>query len=100
MGKSGIRSKDDFPVFLIIISQFSGPSVFAQSKMITSRCNHMAEVETENLELYTIGHSTLEMDDFQSLLKENYIQVLVDVRSQPYSRFNPQFNRESFKHAI
>jgi uncharacterized protein (DUF488 family) len=100
MGKSGIRSKDDFPVFLIIISQFSGPSVFAQSKMITSRCNHMAEVETENLELYTIGHSTLEMDDFQSLLKENYIQVLVDVRSQPYSRFNPQFNRESFKHAM
>ena len=52
------------------------------------------------MHLYTIGHSTLEMDDFLGLLKENYIQVLVDVRSQPYSRFNPQFKRDSFKHAI
>ena len=51
-------------------------------------------------ELYTVGHSTLEIDDFLALLKENYIQVLVDVRSQPYSRFNPQYNRESFKHAM
>lgn len=55
---------------------------------------------SENLELYTIGHSTLPMDDFLRLLKDNYIQVLVDVRSQPYSRFNPQYNRESFKHAM
>jgi uncharacterized protein (DUF488 family) len=51
-------------------------------------------------ELYTIGHSTLTIDDFLGLLKENYIQVLVDVRSQPFSRFNPQFNRDSFKHAM
>jgi uncharacterized protein (DUF488 family) len=56
--------------------------------------------EDSTLELYTIGHSTLEMDDFLRLLKENYIQVLIDVRSQPYSRFNPQYNRESFKHAM
>ena len=56
--------------------------------------------EEKPLELYTIGHSTLEMDDFLRLLKENYIQVLVDVRSQPYSRFNPQYNRESFQHAM
>jgi uncharacterized protein (DUF488 family) len=54
----------------------------------------------ESLELYTIGHSTLEMDDFLRLLKENYIQALVDVRSQPYSRYNPQFNHDSLKHAM
>jgi uncharacterized protein (DUF488 family) len=60
----------------------------------------MAHSEQKALELYTIGHSTLTMDDFLGLLKENYIQVLVDVRSQPYSRFSPQFNRESFKHAM
>jgi uncharacterized protein (DUF488 family) len=56
--------------------------------------------EDKTPELYTIGHSTLEIDDFLALLKENYIQVLIDVRSQPYSRFNPQYNRESFKHAM
>ncbi len=56
--------------------------------------------EEGSLELYTIGHSTLDMDDFLRLLKENYIQAVVDVRSQPYSRYNPQFNRESFKHAL
>ena len=60
----------------------------------------MAHNKEDSLELYTIGHSTLAMDDFLRLLKENYIQVLVDVRSQPYSRFNPQYNRESFKHAM
>jgi uncharacterized protein (DUF488 family) len=60
----------------------------------------MAPDQTQSLELYTIGHSTLSMDDFLSLLKDNYIQVLVDVRSQPYSRYNPQYNRESFQHAM
>ena len=60
----------------------------------------MAHNAVKTLELYTIGHSTLVIDDFLGLLKENYIQVLVDVRSQPYSRYNPQFNRESFKHAM
>jgi uncharacterized protein (DUF488 family) len=56
--------------------------------------------EEGSLELYTIGHSTLDMDDFLGLLRENYIKAVVDVRSQPYSRYNPQFNRESFKHAL
>ncbi len=54
----------------------------------------------KNLELYTIGHSNQTTDDLLRLLKENYIHVLVDVRSQPYSRFNPQFNRESLKYAL
>jgi uncharacterized protein (DUF488 family) len=54
----------------------------------------------KNPEIYTIGHSILTMDDVLGLLKENYIRVVVDVRSQPFSRFNPQFNRDSFKHAM
>ena len=54
----------------------------------------------KSLELYTIGHSNQTMDDFLRLLKENYIRVLVDVRSQPYSRFNPQFNRDSLKFSL
>ena len=54
----------------------------------------------KSLEIYTIGHSTLDMDDFLRLLKENYVKVLVDVRSMPYSRFNPQFNHDSLKAAM
>jgi uncharacterized protein (DUF488 family) len=52
------------------------------------------------IEIYTIDHSTLIIDDFLRLLKDNYIKMVVDVRSQPYSRFNPQFNRESLQHGL
>lgn len=44
--------------------------------------------------LFTIGHSNHEIGKFVDLLKMNKIQQVVDVRSSPYSRFNPQFNRE------
>ena len=45
--------------------------------------------------LYTIGHSTRKIEDFVSILKAHGIELLVDVRTVPRSRMNPQFNRES-----
>jgi uncharacterized protein (DUF488 family) len=45
--------------------------------------------------LWTIGHSTRPIDEFITLLKGHEIQQLVDVRTIPRSRYNPQFNRES-----
>lgn len=48
----------------------------------------------EPLVVYTVGHSTLPLADFVGVLARNEITVLADVRSSPYSRFNPQFNRE------
>lgn len=54
----------------------------------------------KELEVYTIGHSTLAIDDFIRLLRDNYIRTLVDVRSQPYSRFSPQFNHDLLKNAM
>lgn len=47
--------------------------------------------------IYTIGHSTHSIQRFVGLLKRNEITAVVDVRSQPYSRMNPQFNREVLK---
>lgn len=47
--------------------------------------------------VYTIGHSTHTLDEFVSLLEKNGISAVGDVRSQPYSRRNPQFNREQLK---
>lgn len=45
-------------------------------------------------ELYTIGHSNHQIERFIDLLKMHAITAICDVRSQPYSRHNPQFNRE------
>jgi len=47
--------------------------------------------------LYTIGHGNRKSEDFLSLLKEHDIHFLIDVRSQPYSKFNPQFNQIDLK---
>ncbi len=45
--------------------------------------------------IYTIGHSNHPIERFISLLRQHGIQAVADVRSTPYSRFNPQFRRES-----
>jgi uncharacterized protein (DUF488 family) len=47
--------------------------------------------------LYTIGHGNRNTTEFIGLLKENNITQLVDVRSAPYSRYNPQFNKETIE---
>ena len=43
--------------------------------------------------LFTIGHSNLDIDSVKSALREYGIDAVVDVRSQPYSKFSPQFNK-------
>lgn len=50
--------------------------------------------------LYSVGHSNHEQDQFCDLLRKYEIQVLVDVRTQPYSRYTSQFNREELKAAL
>jgi uncharacterized protein (DUF488 family) len=46
------------------------------------------------MRIWTIGHSTRGMDEFISLLTENQIKLLVDVRAFPGSKRYPQFNKE------
>ncbi len=46
--------------------------------------------------LYTIGHSTHTAERLIGFFKIYKITAVVDVRSYPYSRMNPQFNRETF----
>ena len=43
---------------------------------------------------FTIGHSTHSIEEFVALLRSAGVQFLVDVRTVPRSRRNPQFNRE------
>ena len=44
--------------------------------------------------LFTVGHSDHDMETFIGLLHQHEIALVVDVRSQPYSRWASQFNRE------
>jgi uncharacterized protein (DUF488 family) len=50
--------------------------------------------------VYTIGHSTHSIETFIELLKSHNISAVADVRSRPYSRMNPQFNRESMMEVL
>jgi uncharacterized protein (DUF488 family) len=45
--------------------------------------------------VFTIGHSTHEINAFLDLLSRYGINCLIDVRSAPYSRIAPQFNKEA-----
>ena len=51
----------------------------------------------EKKPLYTIGHGSRKSEDFLALLKEFSFEYLIDVRSQPYSKFNPHFNQNELK---
>jgi len=50
--------------------------------------------------VYTIGHSNHSLERFVLLLKQHHIEALCDVRSHPYSRMYPQFNREALAPAL
>src|SRR5919197_632081 len=52
------------------------------------------------LKVWTIGHSTLAVDEFMARLKSFEIQTLVDVRSFPGSRRYPQFNKEKLRASL
>ena len=50
--------------------------------------------------VFTIGHSTHTIDRFVTLLHQHGVTAVSDVRSVPYSRFQPQFNREPLVEAL
>ena len=54
----------------------------------------------QQISLWTIGHSTLALEDFVQMLESFEIQMLADVRSFPGSRRYPQFNKENLRHTL
>jgi uncharacterized protein (DUF488 family) len=46
------------------------------------------------VEIYTVGHSNHPIEKFVSLLTANGITAIADVRSRPFSRRHPQFNKD------
>ena len=52
------------------------------------------------MRIWTIGHSTRTIDDFISLLKENEINLLADVRAWPGSKRYPHFNKDALAESL
>jgi uncharacterized protein (DUF488 family) len=50
--------------------------------------------------VHTLGHSRHPIEHFIDLAKRHGVALIVDVRGQPFSRFNPHFNRERFRAAL
>jgi len=55
---------------------------------------------TSNVIVYSIGHSDHESETLIALLGRHGVTTVVDVRSQPYSRWVPQANRETLARAL
>ena len=50
--------------------------------------------------IFTVGHSTRLIDEFIGLLQMHGIKEIVDVRSVPMSRYNPQFNTDTLAKSL
>jgi len=59
-----------------------------------------ARRKKEKVRVFTIGHSTHPILEFVELLKTHGVKRVIDVRTIPRSRHNPQFNREELGPAL
>jgi uncharacterized protein (DUF488 family) len=50
--------------------------------------------------VFTIGHSTHSRERFIALLRSANVTAIADVRTTPYSRLYPQFNRDDLRHEL
>ena len=50
--------------------------------------------------VWTLGHSTRPIDEFIGLLRAHQIRLLIDVRTVPRSRYNPQFNTDTLAQSL
>lgn len=60
----------------------------------------MSDHPTTSRRVFSVGHSNHDEQTLLGLLKQHDVQVLADVRSQPYSKYASQFNSEPLKIAL
>lgn len=58
------------------------------------------QASPDSRRIYTIGHSNHDEEAFVDLLQQHRIDVVADVRSQPYSKYTTQFNSDQIKPAL
>lgn len=56
--------------------------------------------DEKRISVLTIGHSNGRIEAFIELLRRHEVEVLVDTRSQPYSRYSPHFSRDPLQRAV
>lgn len=54
----------------------------------------------QGIPIHTIGYGNRTISEFIALLKHNGVQYLIDVRSKPLSRFNPDFSRVALESTL
>lgn len=59
----------------------------------------MSEAAPSN-RLYSIGHSNVSMERFIELLRQHSIEVIVDVRSHPFSKYATHFNYDEIQSSL
>lgn len=64
------------------------------------KCEKACEVVNLMQPIYTIGHSTRPIEKFIELLKSQQIGQLVDIRSIPRSRHNPQYEQDALEKSL
>ena len=52
------------------------------------------------MKLFTLGHGAHPLEKFIRLLEDNGVMLVADVRSAPFSRYHPQFNKESLEREL
>ena len=52
------------------------------------------------IRFYTIGHSNHSIGQFIGLLRQHGITAIMDVRSAPYSRYHPQYNKDTLADSL
>lgn len=52
------------------------------------------------MEIYAIGHSNYQLEKLVDMLKKYNIDVVVDIRETPYSKYNVQYNKEVFQESL
>jgi uncharacterized protein DUF488 len=88
----------EIAVFLAIRAFGSGTGRLDQWKRRRSR--GFAAWSDDTNTFFTIGHSTRPMVEFVDLLRESDVRLVIDVRSIPRSRTNPQFNQATLAETL
>ena len=100
--KTGLLSTKDYHVLKLLNSyrnnkfMLSFPnsekdlfsSVFVSSLEVILKIDRISKQQ-----LFSIGYGDRKIDNFMSILKKYSIQYLVDIRSTPFSKYNPDYNR-------
>lgn len=57
-------------------------------------------MKDSKLQIFSVGYGNRRLYHFIELLKKHKIECVIDIRSTPFSRYRPEFNKSSLKHSL